>query len=404
MLILLGLLAGLVIVGLAPFLVLTPRAPRPPAQLTNIAELETYLKTLTENETPPALQITVLKKGALVYSKAFGIADGPARRPALTTGVYHFWSVTKLFTATAVMQLADDGKLSLADPVSMYVPSFATTSPTGEPVEITIRELLNHTAGMKNITPSDLVGWIHHLGDPPVSQVELVEKRMGSYRKLASVPASVSSYSNAGYLVLGAVIQKVSGQSYEGFVRERLLQPIGMDHTDFVYRNDMLPQAVAGSHPLFHFFTPLLLVIHRDWFSSWVYKTEKYRMWLSPLYTDYTGPTGLIGTAEDLARFGQVFLDRGRGVNGEVLRPETVTRMLDDDYGGHTGPDNDRMGLGWHWWDDAALPFKGHGGDGPGFSAQLAIFPDRQMVIVVLANDTLTDRVGLTKLVADVFK
>jgi CubicO group peptidase (beta-lactamase class C family) len=61
------------------------------------------------------------------------------------------------------------------------------------------------------------------------------------------------------------------------------------------------------------------------------------------------------------------------------------------------------MGLGWHWWDEAPIPFKGHGGDGPGFSAQLAIFPEKNMAIVVLANDTLTDRVGLTRLVAGVF-
>jgi CubicO group peptidase (beta-lactamase class C family) len=227
---------------------------------------------------------------------------------------------------------------------------------------------------------------------------------MGAYRKLVSVPGSASSYSNAGYIVLGAVIQKASGQTYEEFVQERLLRPVGMDHTDFIYRDDLLPLAVVGSHPLFHVFTPFLFAIHRDWFSRWVYKTEKYRMWLSPLYTDYTGPTGLIGTSEDLARFGQAFLDRGKGANGQILKSETVTRMLNDDYGGHSGPDNDRMGLGWHWWDDAPLPFKGHGGDGPGFGAQLAIFPDRQMVIVVLANDTLIDRVGLTRLVAQVFR
>jgi len=77
--------------------------------------------------------------------------------------------------------------------------------------------------------------------------------------------------------------------------------------------------------------------------------------------------------------------------------------MLDDGYGPNNGPDGDRMGLVWHWWDEAPIPFKGHGGDGPGFRAQLAIFPEKNMAIVVLANDTLTDRVGLTRLVAGVF-
>jgi hypothetical protein len=78
--------------------------------------------------------------------------------------------------------------------------------------------------------------------------------------------------------------------------------------------------------------------------------------------------------------------------------------MLDGDYGGNDEPDKDRMGLGWHWWNDAPMPFKGHGGDGPGFAAQLAIFPAQRMVIVILANDTLVDRVGLTKLIAATFQ
>ncbi len=75
--------------------------------------------------------------------------------------------------------------------------------------------------------------------------------------------------------------------------------------------------------------------------------------------------------------------------------------MLDEGYGDNNGPDKDRMGLGWHWWNDAPIPFKGHGGEGPGFSAQLAVFQDQKMVVVILTNDTLTDRLALTKLVAD---
>jgi CubicO group peptidase (beta-lactamase class C family) len=400
----LGLLVAIFVVGLAPFLLLTPRAPRSPGQMATIPELESYLQALVDNETPPALEVVVLREGQPVYNKAFGIADGRTRRRARTNDVYHFWSITKLFTATAIMQLAEDGKLSLDDPVSRYLPSYVLSSPKEAPAQVTIRELLNHTSGMKNLKPRHLIGWIHHLDDPQVGQVELVENRMNAYRKLAAEPGSTSSYSNAGYILLGAIVQNASGQTYEDYVRERLLTPLGMGNTDFVYREDMLARATTGSHPLFHVFTPLLLLIHRDWFSNWVSQTKNRRMWLLPLYTDYTGPTGLLGAGEDLARFGQAFLDGGRGRNGQILQPETVAHMLDDDYGGHTGPDKDRMGLGWHWWDEAALPFKGHGGDGPGFGAQLAIFPDRKMVVVVLANDTLIDRIGLTELVAAVFK
>ena len=404
MLIALAIIVGVVALVAAPFFLLTPRAPPSPPELDSVAKLDAYLEGLVANETPPALDVTVVRDGATVYHKAFGVADGPARIRATTDAVYHFWSVTKLFTATAVMQLVEDGKIGLDDPVTKYLPDFATVLPAGAPAAITVRELLNHSSGMKNLGPADLLGWIHHLGEPPVGETTLVRERLGPYRTLASAPGARGAYSNAGYIVLGAVVEAASGQAYEDFVRERILKPLAMSSTDFVYRDDLLPRAVAGSHPFFHVFTPLLLVIHRDWFSRWVAKTEKQRMWLVPIYTDYTAPTGLIGTGADLARFGEAFLAGGTLDGQRILRPETVAAMLNDSYGDNSGPDKDRMGLGWHWWPDAPIPFKGHGGDGPGFSAQLSIFPEQKMAVAILANDTLTDRIALTKAVAAVFK
>ena len=115
-------------------------------------------------------------------------------------------------------------------------------------------------------------------------------------------------------------------------------------------------------------------------------------------------PTGLIGTGRDLARFGEAFIEGGAVDGRRILKAETAAAMLGEGYGANNGPDKDRMGLGWHWWNDAPIPFKGHGGSGPGFGAQLAVFPAQKMVIVVLANDTLIDRIAITNLVAAAFK
>ena len=395
---------GILVIAVVPFFLFTPRAPKAPDGIDSVDKLEAYLGTLTAHETPPALDIVVLKHGAIVYSKAFGLADGPPRRAATPDGIYHFWSVTKLFTATAVMQLVEDGKLNLDDPVTKYLPSFSTISKSSAAAVITVRQLLDHTSGMKNLAPTDLVRWIHHLDDAAVNQTALVTEKLQPYRTLANEPGRFGAYSNAGYIVLGAVIESAAGQPYEDFVRQRILQPLGLTSTDFVYRDDLRARAVTGTHPLFHFYTPLLLLTHHNWFSNWVRRIANHRMWLEPLYTDYTGPTGLIGTAGDLARFGQACLAGGELDGHRILNAETVATMLDDGYGGNTGPDKERMGLGWHWWNDAPIPFKGHGGEGPGFGAQLAIFPAQQMVIVVLANDTLIDRIGLTNRVAATFR
>jgi D-alanyl-D-alanine carboxypeptidase len=403
MLVALVIVVGLMAIATGPFLVLTPRPPKPPPGIDSVEKLEAYLGALVENETPPALDVTVVKDGTLAYSKAFGQADGPAGIPATPDTVYHFWSATKLFTATAIMQLVEDGKVALDDPLTRYLPDFATVY-RGAPATVTIRQLLTHTSGIRDLGPTDLLGWIHHFDDPPINQSALVKDRMQSYRKLATEPGKTAAYSNAGYILLGAVVEAASGRSYEDFVRERILGPLGMTSTDFVYRDDMLARAAAGSHPLFHFFTPLLLVVHLDWFTNWVSRTLRQRMWLAPLYTDYTPPTGLIGTGRDLARFGQAFLAGGEIDGRRILRPETAAMLLNDDYGADNQSDGARVGFGWHWWDTAPIPFKGHGGGGPGFGAQIAVFQDQRMVIVILANDTLIDRVGLTNLVASVFR
>jgi D-alanyl-D-alanine carboxypeptidase len=400
--IVLGAILAVIVLAILPFVLFTPRAPKAPAQLDSPEKLDAFLAAITGNETPPAIDVVVMKDGNVVYSKAFGHADGPGGRAASPGDVYHYWSVTKLFTATAIMQLAEDGKLRLDDPVTKYLPDFRTTDAHGAAVDITVRQLLSHTSGMKNFGLGHLIGWIHHPEDPPVSQTALAMERMQSYRSLATPPGSRAAYSNAGYIVLGAVVEKASGQSYEDFVRARILTPLGMS-ADFIYNKDLLPRAVAGTHPVFHMFTPILLVIHHDWFSRWVDRTRKSRMWMEPLLTDYTSPTGLLGTAGDLARFGQAFLSGGQLEGRRILKKETASMMLDTGYSENKGPENDLAGLGWHWWNDAPIPFKGHGGDGPGFSAQIGVFPAQNMVVVVLANDMLTDRLGLTKTIAAVF-
>ncbi len=380
----LGIALLVLLAAVAPFLVLTPRPPQPVGPTRTEADLNRYLADLVAHETPPAIDVTVLRRGAVVYAKAFGCVDPRSGRAASAGDVYHFWSVTKLFTATEIMQLAEEGRLGLDNPVTRYLPGFRPVTPSGKPANVTIRQLLNHRTGMKNLGPADMLRWIHHENGPAVDQVALVHTRMASYRKLARNPDEAGSYSNAAYILLGAVVARASGQSYEEFVRERILGPLGMSSTDFVYRSDLRARAVAGSHPVFHLFTPLLLAIHPDWFSKWVDSVARGRMWLAPLYTDYTGPTGLIGSGADLARFGQAFLNHGELGGRRILGSALVDSMLNQGYGPNDGPDRDRMGLGWHWWNDAPLPFKGHGGDGPGFGAQIAIFPGRDMVVVVV--------------------
>jgi CubicO group peptidase (beta-lactamase class C family) len=368
-----------------------------------IAELDRYIAALVSTGTPPAISITVRKNGAIVYDKAFGIIDGISQRPAHPGDLYHLWSVTKLLTATAIMQLVESGGIELDADTTRYLPEFSFRDRQGREAIVTVRQLLNHTSGMRDLGIFDLIGWINDDLALALSQSMLLIERMQSYRRLAGTPGAKANYSNAGYNVLGAIIEKVTGKAYEDYVRENIIAPLRMTSSGFDYVTTGTERAVLGTHPLLHVFTPLLWLVHRDWFSRWVKAIAGRRMWMTLMKTDYTPPTGLIGSTADLARFGQAMLDDGELDGARILSKEGVAAMLSTGYSGARTRLGFRLGLGWQWSDGEPHPYKGHAGGGPGFSAQIALVQEAGLVVALAGNDTLMDRAGITRSVIAAF-
>lgn len=144
------------LLGLAIFLLiavvgiyaLAPHPPGTPNQVDNVAELESYLDHLIKSGNPPGLSLVVVKNENFVYNNAFGYADRPKRVKADTDTVYHWWSMTKIPTAIAIMQLREQGKLYLDDPVTKYLPWFEVTDPSDNSPAITVRHFLRYTSGL----------------------------------------------------------------------------------------------------------------------------------------------------------------------------------------------------------------------------------------------------------------
>jgi CubicO group peptidase (beta-lactamase class C family) len=216
--------------------------------VASIADLEAYLHALTAFGASPGLSLVVVNDGAVVYQAGFGLADGPKHVAATPQTVYGWWSMTKLVTAAAVLQLQEQGKLNIDDPVAKYLPFFKAAYPSAAREPITVRQLLNHSSGIPNNAPA-LVGWIHHVDQPRLDQSAYIAQILLEYAKLTFAPGDHGEYTNVGYMVLGAVIEAASGQTYEEYVREKVLRPLGMRQTDFVYTDTMLPHAAVASHP-----------------------------------------------------------------------------------------------------------------------------------------------------------
>ena len=400
------IIVALVVLAIVGYFTLVPRPLETPDTLSNLAELEAFLDKLAgyNADSPAGISLVVVKDGQMVYQKGFGLADGPRNIPTTPETVYSYWSIAKIPTAVAILQLHEQGSLDIDDPVTEYLPFFKVEYPSANSETITIRHLLNHSAGFSNNVP-EVFRWIHYDGDPSWNQTELIQEKLPDYAKLSYEPGSEAIYTNIGYMVLAAVIEAASGQTYEQYVMESIIEPLEMHQTGFSYTPAMIAVEATGAHPSIDFQALLLSILGIDT-DRLVREKQDGIMWFNHVYSDQNGPTGLIGPATDLARFAMAYLNGGE-LNGQrILSEETVAMMTHES---HIIPENTPdaaafdeayHGLGWFIVPTANSFYLTHSGSGPGFSTNMQLYPDRNLGLVIMANGTYLDRDRILDLAA----
>jgi len=368
-----------------------PHTPSTPNQVNTVSELESYLNRLTDSGNPPGLSVVVVKNEQILYNNAFGYADKPRNIKATPDTVYHWWSMTKIPTAIAIMQLQEQGKLNLDDAVTKYLPWFDVVYPSNDIPVITIRHLLQHTTGLPDTIPA-MIGWVHY-DDGTRDQTEIVKKHLPEFNKLKFTPGEKAVYSNLNYMVLGAIIESISGQSYETYIAQHILEPLSMSHTGFVYTPVMAEREAAGTLPVVHFYTPLLPTLLDP--KALIRERQGKLLWLHRVYIDATPSTGLIGSAPDVARLMIAYLNRGTLDGNLILNPESVSTMTE------TTP-IDGHGIGWWVGDSNGERYLEHMGGGPGFATTMRIYTNNGLGITILANGTDLDRTGLADLLTSI--
>ena len=311
------------------------------------------------------------------------MADIEARKSADADSVYLWFSMTKLVTATAVVQLADRGELDLDHPIIDLIPEFPGRK--GGTL-VTSRHLLSHSAGLANPIP---LGWVRP-ADAPAEDLEAFTARLlKKHARLRGEPGSHASYSNLGFLVLGEVIQAVSGVPYVEYVREQLLEPLGMTTTDFFYRADMAPRAATGYHPRSNIATPLLRLIT----PHGIFDHRVGKFWALSRFCVQGAPYGgLIGTVSDAARFLDLHLDPG--AHPGVVSEQGVKAMQQTTARGRKLD----VGLGWfHRHSDPpdSADYWEHLGGGGGFFNTMRIYPGLKLGLIGMGNVTNWDHLRL---------
>lgn len=199
--------------------------------------IDDLLKMVMKEQQVPGITLAILKDGKPVKIKAYGVAEVENQVPARVDTVYELASLSKQFTATALLELVDEGKVSLDDPVSKFIED-APESWSG----MKVRHLLNHTAGLVEFHfRPDRVNALSFMRYTTAMQIEDIKRS-----KLLFAPGSKYAYSNAGYLLLGVIIEKVSGIPYRQFMQDRIFKPVGMDHTGLSESGEIVAKRACG--------------------------------------------------------------------------------------------------------------------------------------------------------------
>ncbi len=339
------------------------------------AALQAHLRRAVERREAPAVAAAAVRGERIDFLGAEGAADLSTRAPATRDTAWLWFSVTKLLTATAVMQLAEQGRVDLDRPVRDYVPSFAVENRWWR--EPTVRHLLSHSAGLPNPVP---ITWIHLAAEegPPLD--EMVAGLLARHGRLESEPGSRYAYSNVGYLVLGQVVERASGERYPDYVKRHILDVLGMTGAGFAWPRGPVATGYARTYSLMGLAGWLLLDgrflgERRNGFTA-----------LHPFLLDGAPYGGLVGTVPDLARFLAAHLNGGAWQGRRILAEASAAAMRtrQADLRGRPMP----IGLGWHPGSMGGEAYWYHLGGGGGFKSELRLYPERRYGIAVVANET----------------
>lgn len=331
------------------------------------AKVDALMAPWSQNNTPGAAVI-VIQDGKILHKKGYGMADLETRAAIGADTVFNIASVSKQFTAMAVMMLAERGKLSYSDPLAKFFPEF----PAGQ--QITIRHLLNHTSGLADFTIYWKEGQRINKGSARRTADDII-KFLIQQNKLDFMPGEKWRYSNSGYVLLTAIVGKVSGVPFEQFVRENIFQPLGMNGS-FVY--DGSKSQIQNRAPGY--------IQNGGTFTKADFNPNNF----------IAGDGNIYCTAEDMYKWDQA-LDTEKLVKAATLSEAFTSGSLSDGT-------RFNYGFGWGLGKYFGVPFVSHSGGTDGFVAHIARFPAQRFTVVLLSNfEQLTPSYSLANKIAGIY-
>jgi CubicO group peptidase (beta-lactamase class C family) len=307
------------------------------------AKVDDYVKAEMQKQQIPGVAVAVMRNGATILAKGYGFANVEHQVPVTPQTIFQSGSMGKQFTATAIMMLVEEGKLNLDDPISKYF-----SNAPAEWQKITVRHLLTHTGGMTDY-PSDFDFRRDYNEDDLLERIKKLP--------LAFQPGEKWSYSNLGYVTLGILIHKVSGQFYGDLLRDRVFKPLGMTTARVISEDDIVPNRAAGYRLM--------------------QGQLKNQNWVAPSLNT-TADGALYLTVLDLAKWDAALYTEKLLKRSSLDQMWTPVKLND----GKTSA----YGFGWGLATVRGHRLIEHGGSWQGFKSQISRYVDEKLTVVVFAN------------------
>ncbi len=332
---------------------ITDHGPSDPKELETF--LDKYLKEMMDEQRIPGLAFVLVKDGKIFFAKGYGYSDLEYQKAVVTDKtLFRVGSISKLFTATAIAQLCDQGLIRLDTDVNQYLKRFQLDNDYSKPV--TIANLLTHSAGFRGAAIGSNIRDISEV-KPLMEYVPM--KKIPQ----ALPPGQVINYSNYGYNLAGYLVEEISGIPFAEYIDKNILTPLDMKQSSFGQKPDQVPELAK----------------------SYVFKEGNYEI-LPPEYGRcWPAPCGsLIGTAADMAHFMIAHVQDGRYKDKRILNAETAREMHQQQFANH--PQLPGTCYGFYEFYGNNLRAIMHDGDISGFSSRLFLLPDHDLGFFVCHN------------------
>lgn len=350
---------------------------------TSMKNADDLLNELVQKGKTPSVQYLLFDQNQILHQYRAGLADVAGQFQADEKTSYNAFSVTKTFTALAILQLVEEGKVDLDKNASDYIDKFPYTG------NITVRHLLSHTGGIPNPNP---LPWIHRAEEHEVfDRNAFFDQVFEKHSKVKSLPNEKFAYSNLGYVLLGQLIEQVTGMTYETYTEENILKPLGISSEEMGFE-----LTDPGFHAKgYHKKNSLMNLIIGIFINKKEFRGPAEGPWkpFKPYYINGASYGGLSGNPEAFMKYAQEFLKP----DSKLISAEYKQILFTENYTLDKKPSG--MCLSWFTNEFNGQRYLAHAGGGGGYYCEVRVYPEAGVGSVIMFNRSgMSDEKFLSKL------